>query len=246
MLQNINQLIGHKLAASDGEIGHVRDFYFDDQTWAVRYLVADTGNWLNGRQVLLARHALSRLGADGKNLPVNLTRSQVEGSPAFDSHRPVSRQYEEEYFRYYGWPVYWIGDGYGGLGGSPGVVPVPKADAQFHHGHNQRDDRHLRSTLSINGYQIQTTDGPIGAVCDYMVDDRSWIIHDLVVEAGHWYAGKKILITTDKIERISYEESKVYVKLTKADIQQTWDNEVAKGIPHPAGTETTRASVRLK
>jgi len=245
MLQNITQLNGHKLAASDGEIGHIRDFYFDDQTWAVRYLVADTGNWLNGRLVLIARHALSRLGADGKNLAVNLTRSQVEASPAFDSHRPVSRQYEEEYFRYYGWPVYWMGDGYGGLGGSPGVVPVPKADAQSHHGHNQKNDLHLRSTLSIMGYQIQATDGPIGTVCDYMVDDHSWILHELVVEAGHWYAGRKILIGTDKIERISYEESKVYVRLTKADIQRTWENEEVKATPLPPGTAPLRASVML-
>jgi hypothetical protein len=246
MLQNITQLIGHKLAATDGEIGHVRDFYFDDQTWAMRYLVADTGTWLNGRLVLLAHHAFSHLGADGKTVPVKLTRQQVAASPAFDSHRPVSRQYEEEYFRYYGWPVYWMGDGYGGLGGSPGVIPVPSADARTHHGHNQRDDLHLRSTKALTGYEIQATDGAIGTVCDFMVDDHSWIIHELVVEAGHWYAGKKILITTDQIERISYEDSKVFVKLTQADIRKTWDNEVAKAAPHHAGAETTVASVMLK
>lgn len=46
MLKNIQSLQGHKLSANDGEIGHVADFLFDDQTWAIRYLVANTGSWL--------------------------------------------------------------------------------------------------------------------------------------------------------------------------------------------------------
>ena len=54
MLRSIKQLHGAKLGASDGEIGHVKDFYFDDQNWAVRYVVADTGSWLPGRQVLIS------------------------------------------------------------------------------------------------------------------------------------------------------------------------------------------------
>jgi hypothetical protein len=61
-----------------------------------------------------------------------------------------------------------------------------------------------------------------------MVDDRSWAIRELIVETGHWYSGKEILISPSKIERISYEESKVFVNLTKADIQRTAENEVAK------------------
>ena len=111
MLQSIEQLYGEKLGASDGEIGQVKDFYFDDQNWAVRYLVADTGTWLTSRQVLITPHAIGRFFEDGKVLPVNLTRKQIENSPAIEWHKPVSRQYEEEYYRHYGWPSYWQGDG---------------------------------------------------------------------------------------------------------------------------------------
>src|ERR1017187_9119041 len=99
MLQNITQLIGHKLAASDGEIGHVKDFYFDDQSWAVRYLVADTGSWMPGRLVLISPHALGAFYQGGRVLLVNLTRQQIENSPLIESHKPVSRQYEEAYHR---------------------------------------------------------------------------------------------------------------------------------------------------
>jgi hypothetical protein len=226
MLQNIKELYGNKLAATDGDIGHVKDFFFDDKTWVIRYLVADTGSWLTGRLVLLSPHAFGRLDQDGKILPVNLTKKQIENSPPIESHRPVSRQYEEEYYLYYGWPAYWQGGGMWGMGNYPVIMPPPKN--LRHHGHKQRDDIHLRSTTAVTGYYIQATDGTIGSVRGFLVDDKSWAIRELVVETGHWYAGKEILISPAKIERISYEDSKVFVNLTQADIQRTAENNVAK------------------
>jgi len=125
MLRSIRTLYRDKLGASDGEIGHVNDCYFDDQSWVIRYLVADTGSWLPGRQVLLSPHAFgSSLYEVGKDLLVNLTRKQIENSPSIDLHKPVSRQYEEEYYRYYGWPYYWQGDGLWGMGGFP-ILELP-------------------------------------------------------------------------------------------------------------------------
>src|ERR1700733_8471858 len=100
MLRSIKQLLGDKLGASDGEVGHVNDFYFDDQNWAVRYVVVDTGSWLPGRQVLLSPHAFGNLHQVGKDLVVSLTRKQIEESPSIDMHKPISRQYEEDYYRY--------------------------------------------------------------------------------------------------------------------------------------------------
>src|SRR5271154_416291 len=119
MLRSIKQLYGDKLRASDGDVGRVKDFYFDDQNWAVRYLVADTGTWLTSRQVLLAPHGFGSLHQTGKFLLVNLTRKQIEDSPSIEWRKPVSRQYEEEYYRYYGWPYYWQGDGLWGMSGFP-------------------------------------------------------------------------------------------------------------------------------
>jgi hypothetical protein len=229
MLQNIKELYGDKLAASDGEIGHVEDIYFDDKSWAVRYLVANTGTWLSGRQVLLSPHAFGRWDRDKKILLVNLTRKQIENSPSIESHRPVSRQYEEEYYRYYGWPAYWDGGGMWGTGEYPVVLPPPtKQEIEAHQHNHRRDDKHLRSTHAVTGYHIQAADGPIGHVTSFMVDDKSWAIRELVVESGHWYSGKEILISPSKIERIGYDESKVFVNLTKADIQRTMEDDIVK------------------
>jgi uncharacterized protein YrrD len=220
MLHHTKELYRDKLSAIDGDIGQVKDFYFDDKTWMVRYLVVDTGNWLTGRLVLLSPHALGKLNQFEKTLHVKLDKKQIENSPAIESHLPVSRQYEAEYYQYYGWPVYWDTEAAWGLGGFPQVVPAPNVQPRH------REDKHLQSTQSINGYRIQTADGAIGTVSGFMVDDRSWAIRELVVETGHWYAGKEILISPGKIQHINYEDSSVLVNLTKADILLTAEHQI--------------------
>jgi sporulation protein YlmC with PRC-barrel domain len=225
MLQSIKQLYGDKLGASDGEIGHVKDFYFDDQNWAVRYLVADTGSWLPGRQVLISPHAFGSPDQTGKVLRVKLTRKQIENSPLIESHKPVSRQYEEEYYRYYGWPYYWQGDGLWGMSGFPILElpskPLPSEPASASGPHLERADAHLRSTQAMNGYHLQTSDGTVGQVCDFMMDAQSWAIRQLVIKTGHRFSGKEVQIPTRTVDRISWDESKVFVNLTKEAVEQS-------------------------
>ena len=222
MLRSIKQMYGDELRATDGEIGHIKDFYFDDQNWAVRYLVVDTGVWLSGRLVLLSPHILTNFDLDGVRRGVSLTRKQIENSPDFDSEKPVSRQYEDEYFNYYGWPNYWQGGGLWGIGAFPIISPSlkerPDAAASEATSLPERSDAHLRSTQALNGYHIQTDEGAIGHVIDFIVDHETWAICHLVVETGHWFSGMEIVISPRKIVRISYEESKVYVSVTKESI----------------------------
>ena len=225
MLRSIKQLYGDKLGASDGEIGQVKDFYFDDQDWAIRYLVADTGTWLPGRQVLLSPHSLGRLDQAGNVQRVNLTRKQIEDSPSIASHKPVSRQYEEEYYRYYGWPSYWQGDGLWGMSGFPilelPVKPLPSEAATASGPQLKRADAHLRSAQAVNGYHLRTGDGMIGHVCDFMMDAQSWAIGQLVIKTGHRFSGKEVLIPTKDVDRISYEESTVFANLTREAVGQS-------------------------
>jgi sporulation protein YlmC with PRC-barrel domain len=225
MLRSIKQWYGIKLSASDGEIGHVKDFYLDDKNWAVRYMVVDTGSWLPGRKVLISPHAFGRLDQAGKLLPVNLTRKQIEESPSIDEHKPVSRQYEEEYYRYYGWPYYWQGDGLWGMSGFPILdlppQPLPGEPSTASIRAPESADAHLRSTQAVNGYHIQASDGKLGHVCDFMLDPQNWAICQLVVKTGHRFSGKEVQIPTSKVDRISYEDSAVFVKLTAEAIEQS-------------------------
>ena len=205
----------------DGEIGHVKDLYFDDLSWAVRYVIVNTGPWLTGRLVLISPHAFWNVKQDSDCLYVSLTRNQVENSPPIETHKPVSRQYEEEYLRYYGWPSYWGSAGMVGIAAFP-VAPAPHFIATEKEGLGTNtlsgEDPHLRGTQALAGYHIQTHEGAIGHVTDFILDDESWAICRLVVETGHWYSGKEIVISPRDIDYISYEDSKVFVKVSKKSI----------------------------
>lgn len=210
-LQNVKALIGKKLHATDGTIGHVKDFYFDDQTWMVRYLVVDTGNWLTGRQVLLASEAFAEIEPDPESLKVALSKHQIEGSPSIGSNLPISRQYEKEYYSYYGWPTYWGGVGMGHFETShPPTAPLP--EQAFH---RKVGESHLRSVLAVRGYHIKATDGDLGHVDSFLIGSQDWQIHTIVVKTGIWNLGKEIHLFPEEIESIDYENSAVEVRFSK-------------------------------
>jgi hypothetical protein len=212
MLHSIQQRYGEKLRATDGEIGHVRDFYLDDKNgWAVRYVVADTGGWLPQRIVLISPHALGRLYPKGKVLLVNLTREQIEKSPSIDEHKPLSRQYEEEYHRHYGYPYYAEAWPLWGLAEYPVMAPPPPVANTNHRG----VDSHLRSARFVKGYKVEATDGLIGHLADFLIDGRTWKIREIAVKVGHWYSGHTVRIPTEKVCRISYHDAAVYLDSPK-------------------------------
>jgi uncharacterized protein YrrD len=212
MLLQAKNLDGYKLGARDGDIGKVKEFYFDDHSWAVRYLVAETGDWLTDRRVLISPYALDPANKLDKVIPVDLTKAQIENSPSLETDKPVSRQFEMQYYPYYGWPAYWGGPYMWGSaafpnrrqGGWSQVAPQ-----------TETEDPHLRSTKDVTGHTIQAKDGDIGHVEDFVVDDETWIIRYLIVDTRNWLPGKKVLISTRWIKRISWEESKVFINLNR-------------------------------
>ena len=109
MLRQAKEFKNFKLRARDGDIGKAKEFYFDDENWTVRYLVANTGGWLSYRLVLISPYALDPANEAEQVLPVDLTKKQIEESPSLNSDQPVSRQFETRYYSYYGWPNYWSG-----------------------------------------------------------------------------------------------------------------------------------------
>jgi len=218
MLTQVKTLKGYTLNSRDGEIGSVKEFYFDDRHWTIRYLVADTGNWLTGRQVLLSPYALGAVHREGKDIVVDLTKKQIEESPPLASDKPVSRQYEEMYYPYYGMPMYW-----GGFY-SWGAYPYPMRDRSKWSEHTRDEkswDPNLRSTHDVAGHHIQATDGEIGHVEDFIVDPETWAIRYLIVSTRNWWPGKKVLISPQWIDRLSWNESKVFVGLSRETIKKS-------------------------
>jgi hypothetical protein len=230
MLRNAKSLKGFRLGALDGEIGRVRDFYFDDQMWTIRYLIADTGRWLPERLVLISPHALKRPNAEDNVIDVALTKRQIEDSPSINTDMPVSRQHEMDYHRYYGWPPYWDGPGLWGSGPFPifygdGGGTVESRVHRVHQG-----DPHLRSVSEVLGNHIQAKDGEIGHVEDFIFDDENWAIRYMEIDTRNWWPGKKVLIAPQWIENVSWEKSKVFVDLTLDTIKGAPEYDPTVGI----------------
>jgi len=218
MLNKAKTLKGYKLNGLDGEIGEVEEFYFDDKHWAVRYLVAETGDWLMDRQVLISPYALVAVNKEEQRIAINLTKKQIEDSPSLDSDKPVSRQFEEAYYGYYEWPLYWEGPFM--WGSYPDILRDYKKPGEATKSEKAWDP-HLRSTHDVSGHHIQAVDGEIGHVEDFVIDNETWAIRYLIIDTQNWWPGKKVLISPRWIERVSWDELKVFVNLTRENIKQS-------------------------
>jgi uncharacterized protein YrrD len=218
MLNKAKTLQGYKLDSLDGEIGTVKEFYFDDKHWTIRYLVTDAGNWLTDRQVLISPYAIVVVNTEEQYIAIELTKKQIEDSPPLKSDKPVSRQFEKTYFGYYGWPMYWGGPYLWGY--SPYIVRDREKWSASTRG-EKAWNHHLRSTHEVRGYHIQAADGEIGHVEDFIIDDETWAIRYLIIDTRNWWPGKKVLISPQWIERVSWRESKVSVNLARETVKQS-------------------------
>jgi uncharacterized protein YrrD len=225
MLKSLKELDRYSIQASDGDVGSVADFLFDDDRWAIRYLVVETGTFFDQRNVLISPISFGRVDWPHRVVQLALTREQVKGSPGVDTDQPVSRQHEEDYYRYYGYPFYWGAGGLWGSGNDPSELARPaRGRALSPRSDGLYGDVHLRSAREVSGYHIQGSDDGIGTVADLLVDDATWAVRYLVVETGHWWAGHQVLVAPEWATGISFDERKVFVDMTRAAIQAspTW------------------------
>lgn len=234
MLRTLKDLEDYEIGATDGNIGKVRDFYFDDHDWVVRYLVVDAGTWLISRKVLISPRAIQNPNWGEHRLPVSLTKEQVKNSPGIDTDKPVSRQYEIEYSGYYGYPYYWGGYGlwgdnmypYGILSEYPDSdsmrVQREAADEDFaaaQPARHRNDDPNLRSCKEVIGYHIHASDGEIGHVESLLIDERTWSIRYMVVNTSNWWVGRKVLVAPPWIDNVRWADRSVSVNMTREQIK---------------------------
>ena len=226
MLRSLNSYRNQTLDARDGAIGKVHDFLFEDDSWAIRYAVADTKRWVPGRKVLIAAHALGQPDRVDDNLPVDLSRDQIKSSPDIDTDQPVSRQEQLSLHRHYGWPFYWSQPT--PLGGPamahPDATVIPsqpiaaKPDTEAP---KIAGDPHLRSLREVAGYRIEARDDRLGHVDDLIFSDEDWKVRYLVVDTRNWLPGKKVLVPPDwKVEDISWSDRTVAIGLDRATIKR--------------------------
>ena len=220
MLRSVNEIKNYVLEASDGEIGRCKDFLFDDAEWTIRYMVADTRKWLPGRKVLISPESLAQPDWFRKRFPVPLSQQQIKESPPLEDDEPVSRQYESRWAEYYGLPRYWMGPGGIGAIYSPMVPSAGEQEARLKK-NIEPEKGQLRSAQDVIGYHIQATDGEIGHVEDFFVDDLAWTLNYIVVDTRNWLPGRKVLVPPQWADHVSWSERKVFFKLDKEKIENS-------------------------
>ena len=226
MLWDASALKGYAIEASDGQLGAVSDLLFEDVGWAIRWLVVATGAWLSGRKVLLPVSALGRPDPARHHFPVKLTMQQVKDSPEIDTDRPVSRQDEAQVYNFYGWNPYWAS---GSLGVSsnlamPAIMPLQQvANGAFGPTggapRDDDDDPHLRSSAAVSGYHINATDGEIGHVETFLVDDATWSIRYIVVDTRNWWPGEKVLVSPRSVREIAWSERLLHLDVDREKVR---------------------------
>ena len=220
MLWIASDLAGYAIEATDGKIGSVEDFLYDDRQWTIRWAAIDTGDWLPGRTVLLPPAQLGSPDPDRSVFKVGLTRAQVEHSPAISADPPVSRQMEARLYQFYGWAPYWQADF-----AAPGMVPpamLPPADAAsaaVADTLEREGDPALRGTGDTTGYGVAARDGELGHIDDFLIDSDNWAVRYLVIDTRNWWPGKKVLIAPHWVSDISWSERTVRFDMTRERIK---------------------------
>jgi hypothetical protein len=239
MLHSMTDLENCTIGATDGFIGHVKDLYFDDDAWVIRYLIVETGEWLSRRRVLISPFSINQPNWQEKILPAAITQDQVKHSPNIDTDKPVSRQHEIGYLGYCGYPYYWGGGGlwgaslypsmmlsglgYGGTSRDYRREQAQKAqtDAEMDAERHQDDDPHLRSGNAVLKYHVHATDGDIGHVQGLLIDEKTWSIRYMIVDTSNWWLGHEVLIAPEWISDMNWAASKVTVDLTRQAVKDS-------------------------
>ena len=223
MHQTISSLIGYAIKGTDGDLGKVKDFYFDDVTWTIRYMTVETGKWLSGRKTLLSLAALENADQASCTFNVNLNRGQVRKSPDTDIDEPITRKHELALQKYYAWNNSWSGEFYVLPG--VGAEMIAKIDERIVDEEPSSNilklDPHLRSFRKISGNRIHATDGDIGHVEDFLVDKESWCIRYFVVNTGNWLPGRRVLISPKWITSVSWSGNKVFADISRDAIRKS-------------------------
>lgn len=221
MLRQIKELRNFVLEAEDGELGRCKDFLFDDRSWTVRYMVADTRKWLPGRKVLISPVSLGTPQWGDSRFPVKLTRQQVKESPSLEEDRPVSRRHEERLLSYYHYPYYWTGPLTWGHHHIPSLAAAPNKGEAPERQEIPEKAAHLRSAGEVEGYRVQAKDDGIGHVEGFLVDDADWRIRYVIVDTVNWLPGRKVLVATGWFKNVSWTQREVRVDLTRAQVKDS-------------------------
>jgi sporulation protein YlmC with PRC-barrel domain len=225
MLRSLKDLERYTVEATDGDVGRIVDFLMDDKQWVVRYLVVETGSFFKQKEVLISPISFRDPDWETRHFNLALTKAKVQGSPDVDLHKPVSRQHEQAFYQYYGYPDYWGDFGLWGVSDVPFLMQNALREEKRAEAKLPPGDVHLRSANEVRGYHVHGSDKDVGHVQDFIVDDQTWALSYLVVNTSEWWLGNQVLIAPHWASRVSWTQREVHVDLSRQKVKDSppWD-----------------------
>lgn len=227
MLVTLKELSGSTIEASDGKIGQLKDVYFDDKSWVIRFMVVDTHPWIPlSQKFLISPIALGEFNSAEDSLKVTFEKEAVKNCPKIEDHETVSREFEKAYHDYFGYGYYWTGEGNWGEYAYPtalfhgNILPIVNAEEDNVKKDKIEETNHLRSANEVEHYDIDAVDGKKGYIKDFIWDTYSWTLRYLVVDTRDWLpGGKKVLISPDQFETLNWGSQTVTCNISLAQIK---------------------------
>lgn len=190
---------GYAVSGIDGNLGTVTDLLFDDTVWKMRWLVVSTGQWFPDHDVLLPVAVLGYPDPARQQIGVALTMQQIRDSLRVDGDLPVSQQVE--------------------VGSALPHLPAGSRAGDAVLSLSGPNDPHLRSVEAVVGHRVHATDGPIGHVDDFLIDDAGWSVHFVKVDTRNWGPARRVLLPPRLIRRIDWLARSVHLGVDRREIE---------------------------
>jgi len=236
MLRKLKNLEGFNVHGRDEDLGKVKDFYFDQHLFVLRYIVVDTGSWLKKEKTLISTEAFEKINYSAKEILVDLSSADLEEAPSLDKNKPVSKMMEKRVVKHFDWPIYWSSphpsDGPPIQAGTIMREKLFDSEKLLDEEKQMKEEEiesNLRSFNEVRGYHIQAEDKEFGHLEDIFVDEENWVIRYLLIDTRNILPGKDVLIAPEWLQNISWNQEKIFVSKSKEEIKNAPEYKEEKG-----------------
>ncbi|MCF3942003.1 PRC-barrel domain-containing protein [Oceanobacillus alkalisoli] len=215
----------YNIDATDGEMGKIKDIYIDDNDWKIRYAIVDTRKWLPERKVLLPPSIFIGVNPENESMEVEYDKSTIKNSPPVPEGTDLTRDKENQLFKYFGWTRYWSDDvilsgekrPLGRVGSNEEEwyerMEDPLYDADEGELRRHHRDNNLRSHEEIMNSRAHGKNGKLGKVVDFIYDD-DWKVKYIVLTSNNVMTNDYYPYPIERITSVDWFEGDVYLDET--------------------------------
>jgi len=221
MLRPLKDLDQYTIVALDGDIGGVVNFLFDMDCWVVRYFVVATGRALYGRELLISPVAICEADWECLRFFLTQTLDGIKRSPCIDPEGPISNLDERAHSDYFGHSFYRDSRRLLDQGNHTSLPACVLDEVEQDRPVLPASTTHLHSARALQGYRVDSSEGTIGNIEDFIVDDESWELRYLVVNSNQGQPGKAVIIAPAWLDNVDWREHKVDIGISLQSIERS-------------------------